>query len=72
MMIIYTSVKLTGQRENLEQVYGSFIYKQLFIKNNSQLREEKCDRGQLLDTRENLQKRIHKSDENWSVLCIFT
>ena len=38
---INTSVKLAGQRDNLERVYGSFINNQLFIKNISQLREEK-------------------------------
>ena len=45
---ICTSVKLAGQRDNLEQVFGSFIYNQLFIKTIFQLREEKCHRSQLL------------------------
>ena len=35
-------MKLAGLRYNLEKVYGSFISNQLFIKNISQLREEKC------------------------------
>ena len=48
------SVKLAGRPDNLEQVYGNFVYNQLFVKNFvkskkfSQLREEKCHRSQLL------------------------
>ena len=40
--------RTAGRPDNLEQVYGSFIYNQLFIKNISQLREEKCHPRQLL------------------------
>ena len=35
-----------GHRDNLIHVYASFKYNQLFIKNISQLREEKCHRSQ--------------------------
>ena len=41
----WTSVKLAGHRDNPEQVYASVIYNQLFIKNISQLRGEKFQRG---------------------------
>ena len=43
-MSIVVPVKLAGHRDNLEHVYASFIYNQLFIKNISQLRDEKCHR----------------------------